>query len=450
MIARACRDRAICVLSSKPFSMAFALFLCVWGTTISNAQKAESDSSNGKRAQEKQARILAVAAIELHQADGFESKRQFSGQVEPKRRSELGFERVGLLQTISVDRGDEVHAGQILAQLDNESLLAQRKKLSADLKSARAQLQEAHAGPRVETIDAARANLAEQKSQLALADEVLARREKLHRQKLIAAEEYDQAQAARQRWNSLVDASQSRLNELLEGTRSEQIDALVAKVESIEAAIDQVDVEIEKSILKCPFDGVVVARTLDEGSIASPGRGVLTVVEFRRLEAKIGITTTFAKELRKGQSITAKSSGDQIKGIVKAIISEVDLTTRTQPVIIALEEDAWKKVVPGDTLRVEFGREEKSKGYWVPTESLVAGPRGLWNCFVVEHPDNDGVGMASVRTVEVIHTEGDRSMIQGQIDAGEWLISRPLTVLSLGNPCKRKLKPLANDHCLLP
>ncbi len=431
MMARACPDLAFFYRSSKFFSLAFGLFLYMSGITSAYAQKSASESSTGKRLQDKQARILAVAAIELQQADGFESKRQFSGQVEPKRRSELGFERVGQLQSISVDRGDEVHSGQILAQLDSESLLAQRKKLSAELKSARAQLQEAHAGPRVETIDAARANLAEQKSQLALAEEVLARREKLHRKKLIAAEEFDQAQAARQRWNSLVDASQSRLNELLEGTRSEQIDALVAKVESIEAAIDQVDVEIEKSILKCPFDGVVVARTLDEGSIASPGRGVLTVVEFRRLEAKIGISTTFAKELRKGQSITAKCSGDQIKGSVKAIIAEVDLTTRTQPVIITLEEDAWQKVVPGDTLRVEFGREEKTKGYWVPTEALVAGPRGLWNCFVVEHPDSDGVGTASVRTVEVIHTDGDRSMIQGQIDAGEWLISRaPHRVIS--------------------
>lgn len=107
---------------------------------------------------------------------------------------------------------------------------------------------------------------------------------------------------------------------------------------------------------------------------------------------------------------------------MQAIVSEVDLATRTQAIIVSLDDHAWEQVTAGDTVRVNFAQKEKSSGFWVPTESLVAGPRGLWNCFVVENI-KDGVGTAAIRTVELIHSDGDRSMISGPLQAGDVIVS---------------------------
>ena len=335
-------------------------------------------------------RVVNVLTVELQQTDTFEMKRQFSGQIEARRRSLLGFDRIGQVTEVYVDRGDEVSAGQLIAALDVDSLRAQRHKLEADLRSAEALLREAKAGPRQDTIKAARASLAEQQSQLDLSNESLRRRENLFNKKLIAREELDQAVAAQARWSAVVDNAQSQLDELLEGTRLERIDSQAAQVQSIEAAIAQINVELQKSQIFAPYDCKVLARDVDEGAIVSPGQAVVSIVEFRKLEAKVGVSPIFAKKVVKGQSLDVECSGVSLAGTVQAIISEVDPNTRTQSIIVSLPENAWEQVASGDIARVSFSQKERSKGFWVPTEALVAGPRGLWNCFIVENIQEDG------------------------------------------------------------
>lgn len=368
-------------------------------------------------------RAINAITIELKQTDAFEMKRQFSGQIEARRKSMLGFDRLGQIAEIYVDRGDDVTAGQLIAALDVDALRAQRHKLEADLRSAEALLREAKAGPRQETIKAARASLAEQQSQFDLSNESLRRRENLFNKKLIAREELDQAVAAQARWSAVVDNAQSQLDELLEGTRPERIDSQIAQVQSIEAAIAQVNVELQKSQIFAPYDGKVLARDVDEGAIVSPGQAVVSIVEFRKLEAKVGVSPAFAKQVAKGQSIDVECSGVTLAGSVQAVISEIDPNTRTQSIIVSLPENAWEQVASGEIARVSFTQKERSKGFWIPTEALVAGPRGLWNCFVVENIQSDGTGTAAVRTVEVIHSDGDRSMIAGPISSGDILVA---------------------------
>ena len=183
-------------LSSVPFTVAMLL---------GHSQLLAQSASEAKSTE----RVVNVVTVELQQTDTFEMKRQFSGQIEARRRSLLGFDRIGQVTEVYVDRGDEVSAGQLIAALDVDSLRAQRHKLEADLRSAEALLREAKAGPRQDTIKAARASLAEQQSQLDLSNESLRRRENLFNKKLIAREELDQAVAAQARWSAVVDNAQS-------------------------------------------------------------------------------------------------------------------------------------------------------------------------------------------------------------------------------------------------
>lgn len=381
-------------------------------------------NASPSQAQEKTSdRILTVSTLPLQKTEGYESKRQFTGQVEPRRRSSLGFERVGRIVELVVDRGDEVAEGQLIARLDTSSLVASRKKLEADLVAANAVLKEAKEGPRKESIDAARSSLEEQQSQFELAITNFQRRERLLQKNLISKEEYDQAYAAKQRWEALVDGANHRLDELLAGTRTEKIEAQVAQVAAIQAAIDQVDVEIAKSKLYSPYRGTILVRDIDEGSVVAPGQTVLSIVEDKVLEAKIGVAHGVIQSIEKGKVVDVECNGEKMQGIVRAIMSERDTATRTQAVILRLQEDAWKKTIPGDVARVTLHLNQSAPGYWVPTESLIAGSRGLWNCFVVENVDADGIGKATLRVVELVHSEGDRSLISGNLSEGDLLVA---------------------------
>ena len=121
-------------LSSVPFTVAMLL---------GHSQLLAQSASEAKSTE----RVVNVVTVELQQTDTFEMKRQFSGQIEARRRSLLGFDRIGQVTEVYVDRGDEVSAGQLIAALDVDSLRAQRHKLEADLRSAEALLREAKAGP---------------------------------------------------------------------------------------------------------------------------------------------------------------------------------------------------------------------------------------------------------------------------------------------------------------
>lgn len=384
---------------------------------LNDSTQAQETKSNSAE------RILAVNTLSLKETTSFQLKRQFTGQIETRRRTQLGFERIGRISEVFVDRGDEVVAGQTVATLDCDSLLAQRRKLEAELRSAQALLREAQAGPRKETIAAAKASLTEQESQLQLASESLERRERMFAKNLISREEYQQAVASYNRWAAMVDGAQQRLDELLAGTRIERIETQAASVDAIAASLAQINVEIDKSRLTSPFDGKVVARELDEGSIVSPGRSFVTIVEHKMLEARIGVPQAFAREVKPGSVMDLDCNGSKLAGTVIGIVSEVDSNTRTQSVVLKLDDKAWQKVVAGETARATFIQEKKATGFWVPTECLTAGSRGLWNCFVIESINEEGIGKVVSKTVEVIHTAGENSMIQGPLQEGDVLIS---------------------------
>ena len=368
-------------------------------------------------------RHITVATLQLRQDSGFSAKRQFSGQVEAHRKSRLGFERIGRILRIHFDRGDYVEAGQLLAELDIDSLQAQKQKLQAELSAAQAVFRELRAGPRVESIDSAKASLEEQKSQWLHAKEVYERREMLFRRKLIAEEEMTQARSALERARSGVQGMQRKVDELLAGTRPEQLEAQSANMDALLAGLKQLEVEIEKSKILAPYAGTMQTRELDEGSIAAPGQPIAVIIENRRLDARIGTIPSFTRSLVKDQSVELELNGQTITATVSGILSELDSNTRTQSLILRLAPDAYHLAVPGDTVRMAMAQAKTTnKGFWVPTEALVAGSRGLWNCFVVENLDNLGVGTVSQRVVEVLHTEGDRSLIAGEVREGEQLI----------------------------
>ena len=79
-------------------------------------------------------------------------------------------------------------------------------------------------------------------------------------------------------------------------------------------------------------------------------------------------------------------------------------------------------MLPGAVARIELGREVESPGFWLPITSLTRGSRGLWSVYAVARM-GDGKQIVSRRSVEVIHTEGERARVRGTLDDGDLVIS---------------------------
>lgn len=150
-----------------------------------------------------------------------------TGKIEPTTQVDISSEMSGVVRTVNVINNSQVKAGDVLAELDTESLAAQRDRAKATLNSAEAQ------------IASAKATLKE--TELALA-----RAETLRKKGLSPAQELDQARAASDRATAALAAAEAE-----------------AQVARADLAIRETD--LVKTRILSPINGVVLARKVEPG-----------------------------------------------------------------------------------------------------------------------------------------------------------------------------------------
>ena len=370
--------------------------------------------------------ILPVETLKAKPVKSYQEKRTYTGEVAALRASELGFERAGKLTQILVDEGEAIAAGTPIAQLDISSLNAQRQQLIAQKEQAQSVLQELEAGPRPEKITAARAAVKDLEAQLTLEQNKRSRREFLYAQGAITKEQLDEVSSQVNALEERLLAAQSELDELVKGTRTEQIDAQKAAVKQLEAQLAEIDITIAKSTLKAPFAGTMAAHRVDQGTVVSAGQAIVRLVEAKP-EARIGIPASVADRLKIGSQQEVAIGAKTYQAQLSAILPEVNTTARTQTVLLALDPSAAAEVDPGEIARWQYTQEITTEGYWLPAEALVKGTRGLWSCYVLgtqaERSGKANPFRVEQKTVEVLHQESDRVLVRGTLQSGDRLIA---------------------------
>ena len=384
---------------------------------------------------------LPVETIRATQVDSYDVSRSFTGEVAALRASELGFERSGQLVSLLVLEGSQVQAGAPLAQLDVQNLRTQRMQIEAEKAQAIAQLTELEVGARREDIAVARAAVQDLEQQIALQRTQLARREFLYQQGAIAREALDEFSFGEGSLQAKLDQARSRLQELQNGTRPEQISAQSAVIQQLDARLADIDVTIAKSTLNAPFSGRVAEHKIDIGTVVGAGQSVVRLVESGIPEARVGVPVEQVNKLKLGEDRTVEISGETYTGVVASLLPEVDSQTRTQIVVLQLEPRAAAQVNPGQTVRLNLTERITQAGIWLPAEALTEGIRGLWTAYVVvpaesltkspsESLESEKLNdietasyVARAQTVEVLHQEGDRVLVTGTIQPGDIVVA---------------------------
>ena len=366
---------------------------------------------------------IPVQAVTVEAVDGYAVGRSYSGELVAGRTSDLSFELAGKVVEILVDEGEAVSTGEPLARLDTRSLQAQRQQLVAQRDQAIARLQELEAGPRSQDIAAARAAVADLQNQVDLARLQETRRQSLYERGAISREELDQQTFGTGSLESRLQQAQSTLEELLEGTRTEQVAAQAAAVRQLEAAIAAIDIDLSKSILTAPFNGRVSQRLIDEGAVVSGGQALIKLLEGDTLEARIGVPADVADTLPIGSPQQVTVGDRTIAATVTAQLPEVDPTSRTVTLVLTLQAEA--SIPVGQTARLSGSETQAAEGFWLPATALVPAEQGLWSVYVAkaEAKAQENGHTVTRRDVEVLHTEGDRVLVRGTLQAGDRAIT---------------------------
>lgn len=209
--------------------------------------------------------------------DGEEqTKMALQGNVDV-RQVNLSFKVDGRIETLAVDEGDTVKAGQVLATLDKRYFQDELRLAEARRDNAAANLARLEHGSRPEEIAQARALTADREATLARAQADFARAKELIGMGGISKEDYDlrrtTLQAAEAQLRSAREAQ--RLVEI--GPRQEDIDAARAQLAEQEAAMVQSQRRLADADLVAPNEGIILTRAREKGAIVQAGEIVFTL-----------------------------------------------------------------------------------------------------------------------------------------------------------------------------
>jgi len=196
------------------------------------------------------------------------------GQIAPYESSTLSFQQSGPVSAVYVNVGDRVSKGEILARIDPSTLDAQlRAAVATAMQSqANARGQQIELPARNQANDAA---LSSAKAALANAQLVYNQDIQLFNQKYLSQQALEAARAA-------LAGAQSNYNTALANAQAnpsnaESVKAAQAAAQAAAAQANLIRTQIGQTALYAPFDGVVTARLMDPGAMASPAVPALQV-----------------------------------------------------------------------------------------------------------------------------------------------------------------------------
>jgi len=327
-----------------------------------------------------------------------------SGYVVARRMATVSAKITGRVREVLIEEGMEVTEGQVMATLDPVDADAQRSLAAAQLAAARTQV----------------ANV---QAQLTEAEANARRLQSLVGQQLVSQAQHDQAVAQRDSLRAQLDAARR------------QVDVAADQ-------LDIADIGVDNTIVRAPFDGVVIAKAAQPGEIVSPlsagggftRTGIGTVVDMDSLEIEVDVGEAYIGRVNPGMEVEAALNAYpdwKIPAEVIAIVPAADRGKATVKVRIALKEKD-PRIVPDMGASVSFLEQPRAAADGDPVlripAAAVAERDGATVAFAV-----DGEGVVEQRAIEVAQGTGGQREVRSGLAAGERVVLDPPEGLADGD-----------------
>ncbi|KPK16577.1 MAG: RND transporter [Myxococcales bacterium SG8_38] len=270
-----------------------------------------------------------------------------TGNLQPTNQVEVGVEVSGTVETVEVDYNDQVERDQVLARLDPTKFKAQVVRSRAALQSARARVLQAQA-----TVEESRAQLGR-----------LTRLREVSKGTDPSQHDIDAARAALKR--ALADRASAK-----------------ADVAQAEAALESAEIDLAKSVIHSPVDGVVLERSVEPGQTvaASLQTPVLFVLaeDLTNMELHVSVDEADVGRVRTGQKATFNVDAHPDRTF-SAEIAEIHYGAREVDGVITYEavlnvDNADLSLRPGMTATATIVVEEVADALLVPNAALRFSP----------------------------------------------------------------------------
>jgi HlyD family secretion protein len=388
--------------------------------------------------QEVRRRIL-TAPVERHSLPLTVSA---NGTVKPERSINVSPKSSGVLKKLLVKEGDIVKQGQILAMMDDSDLQGQLKQAQGQLAQqqanlqklmagnrpqdiaqaqgaldeAKANLQKAIAGNRPQDIGQAEARLRSSQAALSKAEDNFRRNQQLYKSGAISLQTLNQTRADRDsalgevaqaqqalalqkagsrtediaQARAVVSQKQQALSLLQAGSRIEDINQAKAQVTAASGSLQTIQTQINDTIIRAPFDGVVTQKFADPGAFVTPttsgssvssatSSSILSLASQNEVVANLAEVNIPQIHLGQQVMITADAyPGKTFEGRVSSISAQATVeqnVTSFQVKIALVSPEAKKLLRSGMNVEADFQVGQVKNALVVPTAAVVRQDR---------------------------------------------------------------------------
>ena len=307
-------------------------------------------------------------------------------QLEPYEQVDIYPKVTGFVETVTVDRGSRVKAGQVLVRLTAPEFLSQRSQAEAAVRAAESQLA------------TARARLASDQGT------------------------YEHMQAAAKTPGVLAENDVAVAGQAVNADRG-LVDAAEQNIAEARESLKSVSQSEAYLTIAAPFAGVVTTRNLHPGALIGPASGaggstpILQIVDDRRLRLVVPIPEAQIGSMKMGQPVSfmvPAYPGRAFKAPIERIARAMDEKSRTMPVELDVTNRDGS-LSPGSFATVKWPLERAYPTLFVPVSAMTSDQQ---HTFVIRIRD----GKAEWVTVQAGQTVDGELEVFGDLAAGEQVV----------------------------
>ena len=346
-----------------------------------------------------------------------------TGDVLAEARVEVFPKTAGHLEELSVEEGDPVRAGQMIARIANAEFQARVARAAAEVDALQAEWAQMQSGALPEEIAQAVDAVEHSRAELANAEGFTERTRGMVERGLQPTQELEDATRRLRQARAMHNSASQRLQLLRTGARSETRQALQARIRAAQAEHELATIELQHTVITSPMDGIVSHRHVDPGAyVTTTDPPVVTIEAMQTVKIEMPISERDIVAVRPGHKalIQVDAYADEpFPGTVRRLGPTVDPSSRSGKVEIGLANPDYR-LKPGMFAKVTLILAEREDVVIVPRDALrPAGTEPTVFVFVVRdglaHRQPVSTGLMNDTLVEIREglTAGDEVVLSG-------------------------------------
>lgn len=318
-----------------------------------------------------------------------------------------------------VVRGQNVHKGQLLAELENRDLSAAKLDNQGTYEQAQAAYETSVGATLPEDIQKANLDVDTAQKALDAAQKMYSSRESLYQQGALPRKELDDAGVTLAQATSQYNQAKKHLDSLNAIVKQQTVKSATGQLNSAKGKYLGAEAQLSYTEIRSPIDGVVTDRPLYPGEMASTSAPLLTVMNLSSIKAVAHVPQSDATLLKKGDNATVTVPGlASVPGTVTLVSPALDPNSTTVEIWVQAK-NVNQQLRPGTTAQIAITAQTVHDALVIPVSALLNAKGNKAQVMVV-----DAQSKAQSRDVETGIQSPDGVQIVSGIKEGEQVITQ--------------------------